>query len=641
MKASRLLTTTLLGAVCAGATLSAADNVQIPTAETAQQPLPDTMSAAALLPDDADSVVVLNNEAWMKLHRALGGTDRDAEWESIKSIAFGMPNSTTTCIDAVVDAAAPFAGAISSAIVLPLWALVADEQVRNLQMPEDADLSDNIKEDEDCEELLHALPLFKFYTVLEFYPGKEATRSDLIAKLEEKMQNEKRYEQDGWKGFCLFTPELTTAEQKGEPIPEKIRQAAKEIHIYLLYKEIGNHLILACCNNPEQLDAGIDAAKGPQCLSAPFFNEATSPLNTPMLAARIEAPALNSLQRLIKVTIQALEAPIRTTFAAVAVSDFHAAAEMKKSLDALDTLGTELAKLERPVQHPLQVAIWHTHVQTPPMLRMEAEWDACGAEFTEGTLRHCADRGTPVFTMQASGLSIPNAPNLKLMAEAGIHIINGIFFTVSSKPEDGTQATPFIGEKANHVINAFSDFTATWGDTWRLCIEEFCHQGCKESENGPVSIFEDRTTFNMSIRDSAAFVATGKTLFNTIEEALESIDENAPPAELTEHTQQVEERIGNVTFYHDNENTGTIALTENELIFCTCRPYAKALTAQESPHTIRGFTLQMDLDKLTNTAEEKANISPLLNFTNGGAIHVTTENGKMKLYVELYTTGLK
>ena len=100
MKASRLLTTTLLGAVCAGATLSAADNEQIPTAETAQQPLPDTMSAAALLPDDADSVVVLNNEAWMKLHRALGGTDRDAEWESIKSIAIGMPNSTGTCIDA-------------------------------------------------------------------------------------------------------------------------------------------------------------------------------------------------------------------------------------------------------------------------------------------------------------------------------------------------------------------------------------------------------------------------------------------------------------------------------------------------------------------------------------------------------------
>ena len=201
MKASRLLTTTLLGAVCAGAPLSATGNEQIPTAKTAQQPLPDTMSAAALLPDDADSVVVLNNEAWMQLHRALGGTDRDAEWESIKSIAIGMPNSTSTCIDTVVDAAAPFAGAISSAIVLPLWALVADEQVRNLQMPEDADLSDNIKVDEDCEELLHALPLFKFYTVLEFYPGKEATRSNLIAKLEEKMQDEKRYEQDGWKGF--------------------------------------------------------------------------------------------------------------------------------------------------------------------------------------------------------------------------------------------------------------------------------------------------------------------------------------------------------------------------------------------------------------------------------------------------------
>ncbi len=145
----------------------------------------------------------------------------------------------------------------------------------------------------------------------------------------------------------------------------------------------------------------------------------------------------------------------------------------------------------------------------------------------------------------------------------------------------------------------------------------------------------------MSIRDSAAFVATGKTLFNTIEEAFESIDADAPPAELTEHTQMVEERIGNATFYHDNETPGTIALTENELIFCTCRPYAKALTAQESPRAIRGFTLQMDLDKLTNTAEEKANISPLLNFTNGGAIHVTTENGKMKLYVELYTTGLK
>ena len=131
MKASRLLTTTLLGAVCAGAPLSATGNEQIPTAKTAQQTLPDTMSAAALLPDDADSVVVLNNEAWMQLHRALGGTDRDAEWESIKSIAIGMPNSTSTCIDAVVDAAAPFAGAISSAIVLPLWALVADEQVRN------------------------------------------------------------------------------------------------------------------------------------------------------------------------------------------------------------------------------------------------------------------------------------------------------------------------------------------------------------------------------------------------------------------------------------------------------------------------------------------------------------------------------
>lgn len=605
----------------------------------ALQPLPDMMRAAALLPDDADSVVVLNNDAWMKLYRALGGTDRDAEWESIKSVAIGMPNSSTDCIDAVVEAAAPFAGGVSSAIVLPLWALVADEQVRKLQMPEDAASPDNIHEEEDYEELLHALRRFRLYTVLEYYPGKEAMRSDLIARLEEKLKEEKRYEQDGWKGVCLFAPDLSSAEQGDKPMPEKIRQAAKGVHIYLLYKEVGNNLILVCCNNPET-QPPADATKGLQCLSDPFFNEPTAPHNTPMLAARIEAPALNSLQRLVKVTLQALGAPIRTTFAAIAGSDFHAAAEMKKSLDALDTLGAELAKLERPVQHPLQVAIWHTNEQTHPMLCMEAEWDACGAEFTEGSLRHCADRGTPVFTMQSSGLSIPNAPNLKTMAEAGIHIINGIFFTVSSKPEDGTQATPIIGEGVNRVINAFSDFTATWGDTWRLCIEEFCHQG--KSENGPVSISEDRTTFNMSIRDSAAFVATGKKLLNTAEEAFpKSIDEKETAAELTENTQLVEERIGNTIFYHDNESANTFALTKNELIFCTCLPYAEALTAQESPRSIRGFTLQLSLDKLSTTEEEQATLAPLLNFTNGGVLHLTTENDKMKLYAELSTTGLK
>lgn len=643
MKATRLLTTTLLGSICLGAPVSTACNEQISTVETVLHPRSYTMSAAALLPNDTDSFVVLNNEAWQKLYRALDITDLDSEWESVKSVAIGMPNSTTTCIDAVVDATAPFAKAITSAFVLPFWALVADEQVRKLQMPEDADLSANINEDEDYEELLHALPLFKFYTVLEFYPGKEASRSDLIARLEEKMQDEKRYEQDGWKGFCLFTPDFDAAEQEGKPIPEKIRQAAKEIHLYLLYKEVGNHLILACCNNPEELNGGIDATKGAQCLSTPFFNEATSPLNTPMLAARIEAPVLNSLQRILKVTLQALEAPIRTTFAAVAVSDFHAAAEIKKSLDALDTFGAELAKLERPVQHPLQVTIRHTNEQAPPMLLLEAEWDACGAEFTEGTLRHCADRGTPIFTMQASGLSIPNAPNLKTMAEAGIHIINGIFFTASPKPEAGEQAKAFINEgfNRNRVVNALSDFTATWGDTWRICIEEFCHQGITESGDGPSNIFEERITSNVSIRDSAAFVATWKNLINTTAEAFKSTDSPEIAADLTESTQLVEERIGNATIYHDNESPCTITLTENELMFCSCRPYAEALIAQESPRTIRGFTLQMDLDKLANTEEEKANIAPLLNFTNGGVLHLTTENGKMKLYVELYTTGLK
>ena len=639
MRTGRFIHSIVLAATCWGGALLTPCTAQ-ETAPTTTNPWVYTngLKAAELLPADADSVVVLNTDAELKLSRAIGRKEAPADWAAIKSIAIGVPNSVPACAEAFADAAAPYGRAAVAGIVLPFWNLIANPSIQELQTTIAATLFADIETEADFVQAIRALQDVRLYAVIEFQPGQEAKRRELIAHMENAAKEpDIRYDANGWKGVLVLHKNDLTATPDDKPLPEAIQKALDELQLYIVYQEVGDCLVIACCNNPAELELGNGDTAALQSLPTELAAELAMPYNTPLLAARIDAAALNSLQHLVAHICRALETPLRLTFAAAAASDFHAAADMQKSLESLNAFGAELAKAEQPMQQPLHIGIWHTP-EHGNSIRLAAEWDACGAEFSESTLRHTGGIGKPVFCMAASRLTLPNAPDWKVLTRAGAGIINGFMLTMTAPPEDGQTAEMFIGKDFYRILDAFSDLTATIGSTWMLCIEEFQHQGIRETENGPATLCETRSTFTVSLNDRAGFAPACKNFIRTAQEVLNNLFPEEPPTDIITELGMTKRTEGAVTYYETKDQTGTTAIAGDELILCSSRPYGEAIATQERPQTICGLTLQMHLEPILKDSEHREALQPLLDVIGGGALRLTTEEGKFKLYANLSTT---
>lgn len=642
MKARRFLHSTILGAACFSSALLTPCTAHEATTQTSAELAVNGLKAIELLPADADSVISINTQACLKLYRALGEKEEGTEWEPIKSIAIGVPNSVPACIDALTDAAAPYAEAYTAAMLLAFWQLPANEHIRELQTSECDKLINGLRALNGMEQAIRSLQQFRAYTVFEFQPGQEAARRHYIDRIEELFEpSAPRYEDKGWKGAGLLVQKEQATEspdeQAGEPLPEDVQKALEELQLYLVYQEVGDCLIIACCNNPAELKLGNGNTPPQQNLPAIETTELAMPYNTPLLAARIDAAALNSLQHLGTHIYQALETPVRLTFTAAAASDFHAAAKMQESLNALDAFGAELAKLKQPMQHPMHIAMWYTP-EYGNCIRIAAEWDACGAAFTEGTLRHTGGTGTPAFTIEASGLTCPQAPDWKSLTKSAAGIVNGLMFTLCPVPEDGQPAKDIIGHDFYRTVDAFSALNATLGDTWMLRLEEFCHQGIQETTNGPASVFETRSTFCISLQDGTQLIPAWKNFIHTTQEALSKLDPENESPDFFDKATLIERTEGPVSYYETKDQTGTIAIAGNELILCSNRPYGEALATQESARTLRGLTIQINTEPLLRDAEATAPVPQMLNIISGGVLHLTTEDDKFKLHIDLTTS---
>lgn len=638
MRARRFIHSIVLAATCWGGALLTPCTAQETATTTSPWVYTNGLKAAELLPADADSVVVLNTDAELKLSRAIGRKEAPADWAAIKSIAIGVPNSVPASAEAFADAAAPYGRAAVAGIVLPFWKLIANPTIQELQTTIAATLFADIETEADFVQAIRALQDVRLYAVIEFQPGQEAKRRELIAHIENAAKEPAmRYDNNGWKGVLILHKNDLTATPDEKNLPEAIQKTLDELQLYIVYQEVGDCLVIACCNNPAELELGNGDTAALQSLPTELAAELAMPYNTPLLAARIDAAALNSLQHLVAHICRALETPLKLTFAAAAASDFHAAADMQKSLESLNAFGAELAKAEQPMQQPLHIGIWHTP-EHGNSIRLAAEWDACGAEFSESTLRHTGGIGKPVFSMAASGLTLPNAPDWKVLTRAGAGIINGFMFTIAPPPEDGQAAEMFIGKDFYRILDAFSDLTATIGSTWMLCIEEFEHQGIRETENGPATLCETRSTFTVSLNDRAGFAPACKNFIRTAQEALNNLSPEEPPTDIITELGMTKRTEGAVTYYETKGQTGTTAIAGDELILCSSRPYGEAIATQERPQTICGLTLQMHLEPILKDSEHREALQPLLDVIGGGALRLTTEEGKFKLYANLNTT---
>ena len=89
MKATHYLTTALLGAICWGNPLVQPCMAQEATAALSPATQTAAMEAAALIPAEADNILVLDVQAWMKLHNAGAEAADMAPWDGIKASPSG------------------------------------------------------------------------------------------------------------------------------------------------------------------------------------------------------------------------------------------------------------------------------------------------------------------------------------------------------------------------------------------------------------------------------------------------------------------------------------------------------------------------------------------------------------------------
>lgn len=621
MKATHYLTTALLGAICWGNPLVQPCMAQEATAALSPATQTAAMEAAALIPAEADNILVLDVQAWMKLHNAGAEAADMAPWDGIKSLAIGVPNGNVEALNNLIDFSGHLADGLSASLAFMGWQLLASEQVCALQL-EQLEKLDIEGKTEDYQKIIdNVLSQLKFYVAIKTLPGREDVLAELRKLMAEPSDNgtEEAYEKNGWKGIYKR---------------DNAAQGQPHATLYWLYKVKGDSILLACGSNPDEITAADSPEESAlKHVPADFATPMVYPECTPLLLGRVDAPIMNCMQHLLKRTCRALAAPLHLTFTAVAASDFHAAEQIKKGVSALETLSTELSKLTPAIQKPLNLAVWHK-TGTPDCIQIEAEWDACGAEFEKGTLHHARTIGTPIFTISSSPLRMPDAPNMRTVLEAGGEIVNSILYTISVPDENGKTPDAVFGAEYKRLLTAFFQFTDTLSGTWHFCAEEVSDTPITETAEGPTGTSSTRTTFNIKLNNRAEFLPAGKNVLTTMEGM---VDNNEFGASLEVDFNKVTERTeGNITYFTTDGETGITALTEDELIISSCAPYGEALAKQRTPLTIRGLSGRILLEPTLQQAPGGEAGEPVLQFVNGCDFHLTTEGGCFKLSIDLF-----
>ncbi len=233
------------------------------------------------------------------------------------------------------------------------------------------------------------------YAVITAKPGKEAVLDELYSKLLADLQEcDKEGESpvndvNGFSGIRIDLSKAPATGDTDEELQAFIRSQLVGRNAYVLARRQGNALILALCEDPQ--DIRLATSPADSVLATDLLNPCDANLSKGMIAAVHISKELEEVSRANGIdSILALAPTISKAFASLSEQDAANAATFTKAARGMEFLGKQLGQISRPGAHPMDMQLW-----CDEGLHCVATADAQGGRYLPGKLRHAAVGNAP------------------------------------------------------------------------------------------------------------------------------------------------------------------------------------------------------------------------------------------------------
>ena len=483
-------------------------------------------------------------------------------------------------------------------------------------------------------------------------------QKQLLLTLERELAgNYEVYSDNGWTGVRLSIPNPNDLYTEIPPTAEEMEQLNKRSY-YIATRIEGNTLLIATADSADKLvsvstgapsvlntdkAAGLDSAAQGKILASFYMGEKT----------------INAYCGIYTKLIQGVANTFSEAMSAAAVAMPDKQHSIQQAIVGMNNLATEISKLYAKQNHPLTITAWYDS-----NLHLEIACDAGGMEFTKAQVDTTCQQGTLVQAY-GSTLSFNNLPDLcNIVNSAGL-AVDGVAetlplhhsMTVKGWSRLIKMAPPIAAIVAEPVLKMYNGL----GNGWTLNV------ALTNSKFGGISPI---VTGSITLNDRKMFEEGWNDIRN-IAVALTAMDSSYKAQKLANILNFEASTLGDATVYTNKHLTTfdfsfAYALSDSKLGITTQADHIDF--AMSAPtEEVAGITVNVDLQPILpvmhrnyeamkamygeNATYPRAILSSMedniksaenfINIISGGKLNVTTEGGKLRTVVDIYTPALK
>ncbi len=644
MKAKHLITTTMLAALMMGGSMSP---LYAQEAATITATCADDFTAAAYLPAELDSFITVNAAGMMELAKKTGLPEEEipAELAAIESVAMGLPVGWEHLYDAYAQIAGLVYHAIVKEGIQTVWANMADAAIAPILQQVATRVGNPAL---TIVETVNSISQ-PAYAVLRVKPGQEQLLSDISAKLDKEISQLEiiappgcePYRANGWSGVSINIAAVV----EHEPIQAEYKEGLKQLKpFYCVYRVEGNVLIFALCDDTAKLKVCTNAAESVLSTPKAAFMQGMEP-HRALVAGSIAPALLNSMRSIPLTALNEAIAPIRDSLNRIAAECPQMQAEMKSGAASLQQIVTELSKLLPDNDSPFTFTAWHDGD-----LHLAMESDACGESFTTATVNTTGKEDAAVY-LYGSTLKTPNLPNLDTTVNCVFDVVNTFAYTLPADEQRDVLmqlgSARMVYAMLPGMLAPVKKMVDSLGNGWCVTL------GSSESEGTT----EPYAGLSINVADRAGLDTGWKGTINTLTGLIGMV---APEdADLLQNLiAEVEEKplTATATMYGHNQCPAAVVLSDSELVIGSDFRHAGKIATQTQTESVSGIKMGFRLapflqfncprQRTCDAAGVQALVykhccEHILSIVTGGTLYLTEEDGKIKLYVDITTPGLR
>ncbi len=431
-----------------------------PAAAATAEQRAQVFNALALLPQDIASFAVLTNVsgnlqalAESRAFPEFDAGDIPAELRALDNMALAGATATPATYALLEHALVSLNSVGSSVALAEDWAGSAREGLGDAIIEElllRADASAALPEG-----ATEGVRIPVSYAIITSAPGEEAVLQEAAELLLSGLHDDCRpgvSGVDNANGFSGIRVELTetfrseledaTKDMAPRRKAELLEELAKH-PLYILVRRQGNALILALCEDPQELK--LAATPSDSLLATDKLAACDANLGKRMLAAARVSPELASISN--KVNAQptfSLASGVSAVFSRLAEQEPANKEAYGKAAAAVTFLSAELQKLTRPVTQPTTVQLW-----SDSNLHLTATSDALGCSYEPGKLRLAAMAAAPKTSLYAESTPMKlglTPPDGQALLDAAFALAEGVALTLNGEEQAQSAAAITMGK---------------------------------------------------------------------------------------------------------------------------------------------------------------------------------------------------